>query len=397
MDAVSEHAQLREQLLKSAEDLVPVLAARSAEACANGQLHKETIADFQKAGFFKIVQPKKWGGYELHPNVFFEVQMKVAEGDMSAAWVLGVVAIHNWQLALFDDRAAQDVWGEDPSTLLSSSYMPVGKVERVEGGFNFSGRWGFSSGSEHCDWVFLGAVVPPENPGDAPDMRTFLVPRADYRIEENWDVMGLQATGSNDVIVENAFVPEYRTHKGMDGFSMTSPGNEINTSPIYKLPFGQIFSRAVSTSAIGALQGALNAYNEVTSKRVGKNDGKKTSMEPQAQLVAAEVASIVTEQRLLLLHNFERMVDAADGGEPLTMQERVKMRWESSIAAQRCVEGIDKLLGCCGGMGIFYSHPVNRFFRDIHSGRGHVANTPEKFGRNWGAVQLGEDNTDFFL
>lgn len=390
-------AELRDQLLASAQALMPVLRERAPEASARGQLHPETIEEFQKAGFFKIVQPARWGGYELHPNVFFEVQMKVAEGDMSAAWVLGVVAIHNWQLALFDDRAARDVWGEDTATLVSSSYMPVGKVTRVDGGFRLSGRWGFSSGSEHCRWAFLGAMVPPLNEGDPPDMRTFLVPRSDYEILQNWDVMGLQATGSNDIVVDDAFVPEYRTHKAIDGYNCESPGNAVNTAPLFRIPFGQIFVRSVSSSCIGALQGALNGYIDVTAKRVGVNDGKKTAEDPTAQFVIAEVSSTIDELKLVLFRNFDRMLEAADGGSPLTEAERVKMRWESAVVADRCCEAVDKLMGCAGGQGIFLSHPINKYFRDLHAGRGHVANNPSKFGRNFGAVSLGLPNTDFFL
>src|SRR5690554_7467214 len=102
------------------------------------------------------MQSKRYGGYELPPHVFFEVQQILAQGCMSTAWVLGVVAIHNWQMGMYDDKAQQDVWGDDSSILISSSYMPVGKVEVVEGGYMLSGKWGFSSGSKHCQWAFLG-------------------------------------------------------------------------------------------------------------------------------------------------------------------------------------------------------------------------------------------------
>jgi 3-hydroxy-9,10-secoandrosta-1,3,5(10)-triene-9,17-dione monooxygenase len=388
---------LAEQLRVAARQMVPALKERAAATEKLGKLHADTVADFQKAGFFRICQPARWGGFELDPQVFFDVQMTLAEGCMSSAWVLGVVAIHNWQLALFDDRAAADVWGDDDSVLISSSYMPVGKVERVEGGFRLSGRWGFSSGSMHCDWVFLGAVCPPVNEGDAPDMRTFLVPAADYQVIENWDVMGLQGTGSHDIVVENAFVPEYRTHKAQDGYSCNSPGNAVNTAPLFRVPFGQIFVRAVSSSSIGALQGAIEAYREVTGKRVGINDGKKTAHDPTAQYVLAEAGTVVDELKLVLHRNFDRLMDAASGGQPLTTQERVKMRFDSALVSERCVQAMDKLMGCSGASGMFLAHPLNRFFRDIHSGRGHVANTPGKFGRNWGGVQLGLENTDFFL
>ena len=162
---------IRQRLSQRARELVPILRERALNAAQAGQLPEETLKDFQDAGFFRILQPSRWEGYELEPKDFFDVQMTLAEGCMSSAWVLGVVAIHNWQLALFDDRAAQDVWGSDSSVLISSSYMPVGKVERVDGGFKLSGRWGFSSGSKHCDWAFLGALVPPAEAGGRSEER----------------------------------------------------------------------------------------------------------------------------------------------------------------------------------------------------------------------------------
>lgn len=140
-----DHDLIRQRLRQRARELVPVLRERAADAAREGRLPEETLRDFHEAGFFRILQPARWEGYELEPKDFFEVQMTLAEGCMSSAWVLGVVAIHNWQLALFDDRAAQDVWGEDSSVLISSSYMPVGKVTPVDGGFRLSrrcsGRW----------------------------------------------------------------------------------------------------------------------------------------------------------------------------------------------------------------------------------------------------------------
>ncbi|MBP6382766.1 MAG: acyl-CoA dehydrogenase family protein, partial [Pseudomonadales bacterium] len=227
----ADRAAVKKRLRDSARVMVPGLRARANEATRLHRLPPESVQEMIDAGFFKILQPARWGGLELDPMDFFDVQMTVAEGCMSTAWVLGVVACHNWQLALFDDRAQKDVWGEDDNTLISSSYMPVGKVTHVEGGYRLSGRWNFSSGSMHCKWAMLGGMVPPQAAGEAPDYRTFLVPISDYRIVENWDVSGLEGTGSNDIVVEDAFVPEYRTHRSIDGFMCDSPGNKVNTSP----------------------------------------------------------------------------------------------------------------------------------------------------------------------
>lgn len=390
--------KIREQLFQRASELVPVLRKRATEAEALGRLPEETIQDFQEAGFFRILQPSKWEGYELTPHDFFEVQTKLAEGCMSSAWVLGVVAIHNWQLALFDDRAAQDVWSEDTSVLISSSYMPVGKVEHVEGGYKLSGRWGFSSGSKHCDWAFLGAMVPPKNPGEAPDYRTFLVPRTDYQIIDNWDVMGLQGTGSHDILIEESvFVPEYRTHRSLDGFMQSSPGNAVNDAPLFRLPFGQIFVRSVSSSAIGALKGAADDFIEFNRNRVALSDGKSVSEDPGAVLAAADALRVVNEIKTVMYKNFEVMEERAEKGESLSIEERVQWRYDSAMVASRCAEAITQLYLHCGSAGIRHEHPLNRAFRDIQTGRTHVANQPAKFGRNFGGVSFGHETTDFFL
>lgn len=388
---------LKQQLRDSAEAMLPALRARTNETSELGRLPDATIAEMQEAGFFRIMQPASYGGFELDPHDFFDVQMKLAEGCMSTAWVLGVVAIHSWQLGLFPKQAQQDVWGEDDSALISSSYMPVGKVTRVEGGYQLSGHWGFSSGSMHCDWVFLGAMIPAETAGEAPDYRTFLVPRSDYEIQKNWNVSGLEGTGSHDIIVKDAFVPEHRTHRSTDGFNCDSPGNAVNDHYIFRLPFGQIFVRSVSSSSIGALKGVVDSYITVNKDRVGLNDGAKIGQDPNAQMALAEAISAVDECKTIMMRNFDIMVDAAKEGADLDINERIKMRFDASLVSKKCTEAINNLFLSCGAQGIFRDHPLNRAWLDINAGRTHVANNPFKYGRALGGVMMGADNQDFFL
>lgn len=386
-----------EQLYKAARALLPALRERTDETARLGHLPDATIAAMQQAGFFRIMQPARYGGFEQDPQVFFRVQMILAEACMSTAWVLGVVAIHNWQLGLFDDRAQQDVWGEDDSTLISSSYMPVGKVKHVDGGYRLSGHWGFSSGSKHCKWAFLGAMVPPKNPGEAPDYRTFLVPIGDYRIVENWNVSGLEGTGSHDIVVEDAFVPEYRTHRSLHGFECNSPGNAVNTHYIFRLPFGQIFVRAVSSASIGCLQGVIDNYIAVNKDRVGLNDGNKIATDPDARMALAEAVCAVDECQTIMMRNFESLVAAAQSGVALSMEERIKMRFDAAAVSRKCTDAINLMFISCGAQGIFRNHPLNRAWLDINAGRTHVANNPFKFGRNLGGTMMGGENQDFFL
>jgi len=308
-----------------------------------------------------------------------------------------VVAVHNWQLALYDERAQEDVWGKDSTTLISSSYMPKGRITRVPGGFRLSGRWGFSSGVDHCQWAFLGVLVPPESGQGAPEYRTFLVPRSDFEVIRNWDTIGLRATGSHDVEVRDAFVPEYRTHKASDGAAGTSPGLAVNTAPLYRLPFGQIFVRAVSSSSIGALQGALDAFTAWCSQRVSVNDFSRSAEDPVAQSVAAETALAIDEMKLALFRNFDAMMSRLRAGQPLEMRDRIHYRTQSAAVVDRCAALVNRMFYSAGAHGIYRNAALSRFFLDINCGRTHVANNIGKIGRNYGGVLFGLENTDTFL
>lgn len=385
-----------EMLVQRAKDMVPKLKARVTEAEANRQIPAQTIAEMKAAGFFRILQPKAYGGYEMDPEVFYDVCMTIAEGCMSTAWVYGVVGVHNWQIALFDPKAAEDIWGgSDGSTLIASTYMPKGQVTPVEGGFKFSGRWGFSSGIAHCDWVLLGGLIFTE--GQPPEYRTFLLPKSDYEVVDTWHTMGLKGTGSNDIVVKDVFVPEYRTHKASDGFMGTNPGRHTFTSDLYKLPFGQIFVRAVSSAAIGGLQGGLDTFRDFASVRVG-DMGNKTSEQGPAQIAAAEAAVAIDEMKLVLHRNFSVLMGKIRNEQPLDdVQQRLHFRYQASQVVERCAKHVYQLFSACGGRGIFTDFPLHRYMTDIFAARGHYANNPDQFGRNFGGVMLGRENTDYFI
>ena len=384
-----------EALLAAARALLPALRERAPQAERERRLPQATVDDLHRLGFWRMLQPARYGGGEVHPNTFFDVQRLIATACPSTAWVLGVVGVHAWQLALFDGRAQEEVWGEDPSILISSSYAPTGKVTRVEGGYRITGRWSFSSGSAYCQWAFVGGFAPvTEGP---PDMRTFLVPRGDYRIDDVWSTIALQGTGSNDLVMEDVFVPEHRTHKMSDGFRCLSPGNALNPAPLYRLPFGQVFTRSVSTSALGIAQGALDFYKEVTATKVGAADGNKAAQDPGAQMACARAASTLDQLSLVLHRNFDAMMIAAERGERIPLETRAAFRWDSSEAVSRCVDLVDELFSLCGARALFTDSPMRRYFLDAHGARAHYANRPEASGRNFGGIQLGLPTKDFFI
>jgi len=385
-----------DDLVQAALAMGPALRERAAQAESECKVPDATVAEMHEAGLFRVLQPASHGGYEMDPTVFFDVQMALARNCMSTGWIYGVIAVHNWQLALFDTQAQDDVWADDNSTLISSSYMPRAKITPAEGGYRISGRWGFSSGVDHCDWLFLGGLLtPPE--GGAPDYVTFLVPKSDGVVHPVWDTVGLRGTGSHDVEIADAFVPYHRVHHSRDGRESSSPGLAVNTNPIYRLPFGQIFVRAVSTSTIGAMEGAIDAFRAFASQRVSSNDMSRTALDPSAQRLIAEATATVDECKLVLRRNLARMMELAVEGKGPELEERLLFRHQAAETVDRCAALISRMFHSCGAQGVYRNAPIARTFCDIHTGRTHVANNPDKFARNLGGVLLGEQNTDTFI
>lgn len=383
------------ELIERAKALAPTLAERAHAADCNGRVSDETVADIARAGLFRVLQPKRWGGYEMDPRVFFRVQMALAEGCMSTAWIYGVIGVHNWELPLYAEQAQQEVWGKDSSVRIASTYMPVGKAEKVEGGYRFSGRWAFSSGVEHCDWIFLGALLPKAD-GSGMEHNTFLLPKSDYRVVPNWDVLGLRATGSHDIVVENAFVPAYRVNATNDHSDAACPGRELNSGWLYHIPFIQVFQRAVSTACIGALDGAIAEFRRRAAAHIGKHGGK-TAEDVNAQTAVTEAMMTADALKLVLMRNFERIVECAKTGAAMPVEERLLQRAQSAQVPKVCARHVDELLRATAASGAYKSNPIERFFRDIHQSRGHIANNTDTYARAHGAVMLGLPNTDPFV
>src|SRR5215471_11708861 len=329
-----------EAYLARVRSLLPAVRARTLHAERLRRLPDETFKDFQGAGLFRCLQPKRYEGYELDPGTFYQGVMDVGAVCGSSGWILAVISVHNWHLALFPPQAQEDVWGTDTSVQVSTGLSPTGIVERAAGGFRLRGRWSFSSGCDYCHWAVVGGVVPPTNASDPPDVRSFLVPRRDYTIEDNWHVMGLCGTGSKDVVVAEAFVPEYRTHSYRDAFLLKNPGAAVNNGPLYRLPFGLVFANALAASAVGVAIGALEAFREQSKTRVNVRNQTRVAEDPFFHLRLAESAAEVDGARDRMLANFREMMRLASAGTEIPLTERARYRWDAAKAIDWSVRAV---------------------------------------------------------
>jgi 3-hydroxy-9,10-secoandrosta-1,3,5(10)-triene-9,17-dione monooxygenase len=367
-------------LLDKARALAPILRERAFAAEQARRIPDETIADLKAAGLFRILQPAAYGGYECDPQVFMEVSMILGAACPSTGWVYAVIGVHNWQLALMPKQAQDDVWGVDPDTLISSSYTPRGQIEIVDGGYRVSGRWSFSSGSDHAQWVILGGAA---HDADGTVRRLcFLLPRTDYKVDDVWNVIGLKATGSNDIVVDGAFVPEYRTHPFTSG-SVTSD------APGYLLPFGNVFTFGISAPLIGAAQGALDEHIAWTVDRVRITRGSRVAEEPFSQARVAQAASDIDAARLQMMRDLDEMIELARDGKEIPIALRARARLDQVRATQLAASAVDGIFTNSGGRVLHELNPIQRAWRDIHAGSLHNSNVPEPILMAYGAYQFG--------
>jgi 3-hydroxy-9,10-secoandrosta-1,3,5(10)-triene-9,17-dione monooxygenase len=384
-------------VLEALAELLPVLRERAQEAEDRRVLSAETIKSLTESGFFRLLQPKTFGGLEADPIVFYSAVRQIASACGSTGWVSSVIGVHPWQLGLFAPQAQQDVWGADQSTRMSSSYAPTGKATPVEGGFQLSGRWSFSSGCDHATWVLLGGMVFGED-GKPQDYRTFLVPRSDYEIIDVWDTVGLRGTGSNDIVVKGTFVPEYRALSITDTARCQCPGHEINEAPLYKLPWGSVFPYAITTPIIGMATGAYEAHVAGQRERVRVAYlGQRSAEDPFAQVRVGEASAEIDAAWAQLDLNMRELMSFANAGEKIPMPLRLRIRRDQVKATGRAINAIDRLFENSGARVIAMGTPLQRFWRDAHAGRVHAINDPERALSMYGQGEFGVPFTDAWV
>ncbi len=383
------------ELSRRARDIAPLLASEAPAGRASFRMSARSIGAMREAGFFRIAQPAGLGGHELDPRVLYGAEMILGEGDMSAAWILGVSGVISWLVALFDPRAGEDVWGKGPDAIFCCALRRNGVATPAPGGFRLSGRWTYASGCDHSQWAVLGGLRASDRPG-VDDHLLLLAPREDFEIVETWRAPGMQATGSHDVVVRDAFVPGHRVIRMIDNLNCAGPGLAAHTSPIYRLPFGQIFGAGVSVAAVGALQAMLDAF--IASARDRKRVGASLAGDPDAQLAVAEAWGAIDLARLIVTRNFGEMLADAERGETTPVSRRLRYKYQLSTIAGRCRDAAQKIVDLSGTAGLSGSAPFPRLMADIAAGRQHVTNQTTLHGRDAGWDMLGlPEKVDFML
>jgi 3-hydroxy-9,10-secoandrosta-1,3,5(10)-triene-9,17-dione monooxygenase len=384
-----------EARVEQAGELAAKLVDRRAETEALRSLPESTVHDFVSSGLLRINQAKRWGGAELGTEGAVAVISEVAKGDAAAGWVFGLLASHFWLVCLFPDELQQEMWGEDPNAMMSSSFVASESTcSRVDGGYRISGRWPFSSGSRHCTWAMVGIVLPPDDPaaGDGPPgmphIRWGIVPRSDYRVDDDWHTVALRGTGSNTLVIDDAFVPDHRCVDPMDVALGTAPGAAVNPAPIFRLPFGPALSWYLSAPALGAATRTFDDWVAYMGSKRHAFTGEQLGRQQPTIIRVGETGAKLDLARMVMTQT-PREIDTAIAAGPLNAALRIRAGRDATVGVRLCVEVVETCMQFAGGHGLFESHPIQQGWRDVHGVAAHMGfNTDMAYG-GWGHHLLG--------
>lgn len=372
------------EIVKRAQDMIPMLRER-AEACERDRrVSRETIQAFRDAGFFRILQPRRWGGYEMHPNVLNRVLMELARGCPSSAWNVMVLGVHPFEVGLLDPRCGDELWGEDSSVLVSSSYAPFGTVEKVENGYVLNGEWLTSSGCDHAaGGAFVGGRVK-EN-GEMV-FRSYWIQRADFEIVDDWFVVGLAGTGSKKLVIRNVFVPDYRSHV-IGAYDERSHGHVNN---LYLMPFFYVFYAAVSSVIIGMARGMVDLYIEHMVPRQNINQAVGAAVnDPFIKSRLGEAYAKILASTSRVLHNTDEAWSYASEGKLVPLDVRIRHFATNQFTGGECFDAAHMIFKKTSTRGVWLSSPMQRQMRDILVAANHITQNQDNIGDLLGGHLLG--------
>jgi 3-hydroxy-9,10-secoandrosta-1,3,5(10)-triene-9,17-dione monooxygenase len=378
-----------DEALRRATALIPLLKQHASESEKLTHMAPAVLAALHETGLLRYIQPKRWGGMELDFVSVFDIPAILGQGDASAAWTFTNLAAHHRLLALWDPKAQEEIWGDNPDMLIASGIaFPQGRGIKVDGGYRLTGKWGFSSGVDVSTWNMLACIVYE---GDKPvDWRMCLVPLPAYEVIDDWQTLGMRGTGSRSVQCNDVFVPEHRAlsmHTAKPGFAY--PGWQVNTAPQYRIPLSGFGGTGIGGSMVGNAQAMLDEAIAMVKSRSTAYTGAKMRDFQSVQLRIGMAGAKIDAARLLLRTDCIEAQRILESGNTVDIPTRLRYKRNSSAGIKLVMEAVDSLFEMAGANGIYDSAPMQRMYRDAHAGGAHINFNCDVNLSPWSIVSLG--------
>jgi 3-hydroxy-9,10-secoandrosta-1,3,5(10)-triene-9,17-dione monooxygenase len=362
----------------SAESLIPHLREQASEADRNGRFSAETIRRLREAGLFRILQPRRFGGYALNPSTLWRVTRQSGRGCGSTAFIVSLLAVHSWIVGMFEEAAQRDVFKDGSDAIVSNLSVGVRRQMagmRQDDGYLVFGVWDFATGIDSADWV-IAAINVPDADGNMEE-RIALVPQREFVVEQDsWTMVGARATGSKRVTLSEVHIPFYRTIRWADVENGTHPGLEVNDGPLYRR------TGAASILVLSSAAPVVAVASAVVDRAVEEAARRKS----EKQWFAIELGKRASQIRMahaLLLHDADEVYEAGIHKRDLSLEIQARHRAGAAIIARTALAAANGLIEALGGSVLRAGHPIERLFRDIHAMATHQRVQPEPACELW--------------
>ena len=373
-----------ERHLDGARDVASVFAEHARSSEVQRVVAPEAWTALVESDFFSMLVPKRFGGQELDFDVVPHMVREMAKGDVSSAWVAAFLNHHNWQFALFDLETQEELWGERNYALGPATLAPTGRAVPTDGGWRLTGHWKWGSGVMHSDWTLLTAASDDASP----ELLLVLLPLDDVEVVDVWHTAGMCATGSNDMVVSDAFVPDRRvlTHRQIS--KRQAPGQLANPNPLYRLDMLNLLSIDATATAVGAGERTVELFRELLEERTLMFGGKQRDS-GAAQIRLARVSSVMRSARLMFDALVEDLCAPLRGGPFPSPETRVRMRMDCAHVISLVKEVMAHAADGAGASSQFLHSPLQRFRRDVSPLSGHILFDYDRAAELHGQMMLG--------
>jgi indole-3-acetate monooxygenase len=342
---------------------------RATEGERERRLSRGLVEAMIEAGFFRLCVPAAIGGGEAAPAVLIEVCEELARGDAAAGWCIAVMSTAGMVAAYIPEDAAREIFG-DSTSVAGGVFAPKGKALVTGNGYRVTGRWPFSSGVDHCDWLMGGCVViedgaPRTLEGGRPDVQLALFPKGDVEVIDTWDVSGLRGTGSHDIVVEDLEVP--RDHAAsVITQSPRAPG------PLYTFPLFGLLALTIAGTALGIGRAAIDDLIALAGGKTPTGSMRKLAERGVTQTRIAQAEAAVLAARAFLYDAVATAWEAAQAAGEVSVAHRAALRLAATHATAASASAVDIAYELGGGTSIYSTSPLQRRFRDVHAATQHM-------------------------
>ncbi len=357
-------------LIERTTALKDLVASKAASAEQNRRPDDEVWAALRRSGYFYLYVPKRFGGLEFDPDTYISATLPIAEACPSTGWTACFAAEHNWLVAQLPLETQAEIWGKTPYVIAPSAASPPGTATPVEGGYRVKGRWKWGTVVMHADWIMVNALELHE--GKPPIARMVMLPADAVTVIDTWQMAGMAATGSNDIVVDDVFVPEGYQFPVQPVRSGRGNGRAIYGPGLYGSPMLPNLCVTAAIPAVGAARQAVKLCTERLGKHV-KMGATATSVDrPAAQMRLARADLLARAAERTIRWAARENLLIAEIEEPAQTTERIRLRAEIAIAVQQCVEAVRTCCEAVGSSVHALDNPMQRLLRDVQVMQSHI-------------------------